>query len=82
MDTILEKTEKQIFDLLQKKSSDEFVPIRDVVLSVIDKIEMAAKHVAGSEIYIEYTFTVRNEGEIAGYANEITDYKHKCLNKS
>ncbi len=44
VDTILEKTEKQIFDLLQKKSSDEFVPIRDVVLSVIDKIEMAAKH--------------------------------------
>lgn len=44
VDTILEDTEKQIFDLLQKKSSDEFVPIQDVVLSVIDKIELAAKH--------------------------------------
>ena len=44
VDNILENTEKQIFDLLQKKSSDEFVPIRDVVLSVIDKIETAAKH--------------------------------------
>ena len=44
VDTIMESTEKQIFDLLQKKSSDEFVPIRDVVLSVIDKIESAAKH--------------------------------------
>ena len=44
VDTIMESTEKQIFDLLQKKSSDDFVPIRDVVLSVIDKIETAAKH--------------------------------------
>lgn len=44
VDQILEETEKKIFDLLQKKSSDDFVPIRDVVLSVIDKIESAAKH--------------------------------------
>ena len=44
VDRILEDTEKKIFDLLQKKSSDDFVPIRDVVLSVIDKIELAAKH--------------------------------------
>ena len=44
LDQILEDTEKKIFDLLQKKSSDDFVPIRDVVLSVIDKIELAAKH--------------------------------------
>ena len=44
VEQILEETEKKIFDLLQKKSSDDFVPIRDVVLSVIDKIELAAKH--------------------------------------
>ncbi|MEI3266979.1 MAG: replicative DNA helicase [Frisingicoccus sp.] len=44
LDQILEDTEKKIFDLLQKKSSDDFVPIQDVVLSVIDKIELAAKH--------------------------------------
>ena len=44
LDQILEDTEKKIFGLLQKKSTDDFVPIRDVVLSVIDKIEMAAKH--------------------------------------
>ena len=44
VDQILEETEKKIFDLLQKKSSDDFVPIRDVVLSVNDKIELAAKH--------------------------------------
>ena len=43
VDQILEDTEKKIFDLLQKKGGDDFVPIQDVVLSVIDKIEMAAK---------------------------------------
>ncbi len=44
LEQILEDTEKKIFDLLQKKSSDDFVPIQEVVLSVIDKIELAAKH--------------------------------------
>ena len=44
VDDILDMTEKKIFDLLQKKSADDFVPIQDVVLSVIDKIEMAARH--------------------------------------
>ena len=31
LDQILEDTEKKIFDLIQKKSADDFVPIRDVV---------------------------------------------------
>ncbi len=44
VDTIMETTEKRIFDLLQKKSADDFVPIQEVVLSVINKIEMAARH--------------------------------------
>ncbi len=44
VETIMETTEKRIFDLLQKKSTDDFVPIQEVVLSVINKIEMAAKH--------------------------------------
>lgn len=44
------------------------------------KIEMASKHVAGSEVYIEYTFTVKNEGEIAGYAKKIVDYIPEDVN--
>ena len=44
VDDILDMTEKKVFDLLQNKSADDFVPIQEVVLSVIDKIEMAAKH--------------------------------------
>ena len=44
VDDILDMTEKKVFDLLQNKSADDFVPIQEVVLNVIDKIEMAAKH--------------------------------------
>lgn len=44
VDDIMGMTEKRIFDVLQKKSTEDFVPIQDVVLAVIDKIEAAAKH--------------------------------------
>ena len=44
LDEIMNTTEKRIFDVLQKKSTDEYVPIKNVVLSVIDKIEAAARH--------------------------------------
>ncbi len=44
VDVIMESTEKKIFDVLQKKTIDDYVPIKDVVLNVIDKIEMASKH--------------------------------------
>lgn len=44
LDDVLEMTEKKMFDLLQRRSTDEFVPIKDVVLSVINKIEASAKH--------------------------------------
>ena len=40
---ILEITEKKIFDLVQRKSSDEFVPIKDVVPNAIEKIEKASR---------------------------------------
>ena len=44
VEEIMNTTEKRIFDVIQKKSTDEYVPIQDVVLSVIDKIEAAARH--------------------------------------
>ena len=37
------QTEKRIFDLLQNRDSGEFVPIRQVAMNVLEKIEMAAK---------------------------------------
>lgn len=40
---ILEITEKKIFDLVQNRGSQEFVPIRQVVLNAIEKIEKASR---------------------------------------
>ena len=43
VETIMEDTEKKIFNLLQRRSSGDYVPIRDVVVNVVNKIEQAAK---------------------------------------
>ena len=40
----------------------------------IAKTEIAAKHLAGSTVYVEYTIKVSNVGELAGYAKKIVDY--------
>ncbi len=42
-DEILEETEKKIFDLIQRRSTGDFVPIKDVVLNALDRIEKASK---------------------------------------
>ena len=41
---ILEKTEKSVFELLQKRNSGEYTPIKDIVLNALDKIEKASKN--------------------------------------
>lgn len=43
LEQILASTEKSIFDLLQSRNSGEFVPIRQVALNVLEKIEVASK---------------------------------------
>lgn len=44
LEYILEDTEKRIFQLVQKRNTDSFVPIRQVVMNAMDKIEAAAKN--------------------------------------
>lgn len=44
LEFILEDTEKRIFDLVQHRNSGDFVPIREVVMNAMDKIEKAAKN--------------------------------------
>ncbi|WP_367568833.1 replicative DNA helicase [Lacrimispora sp.] len=44
LETILATTEKTIFDLLQNRTSGEFVPIRQVAMNVLEKIEQASKN--------------------------------------
>ena len=41
---ILEETEKKIFEVVQKRNTGEFVPIRQVVMNAMEKIEKAAKN--------------------------------------
>ena len=43
MEFILEDAEKRIFQLTQKRNSGEFVPIRQVVMNALRKIEASAK---------------------------------------
>ena len=40
---IFEKAEKNVFSVLQQKSSEEFVPIRDIVASTLSRIDEAAR---------------------------------------
>ena len=43
MEAVLEITEKKVFELVQKRSTGDFVPIKDVVLNALEKIESASK---------------------------------------
>ncbi|MCI1722579.1 MAG: replicative DNA helicase [Lachnospiraceae bacterium] len=47
---ILDETEKSIFDVLQQRMHSEYTPIKEIVLSTVDKIDKASKttsHVTG-----------------------------------
>lgn len=61
LEFILEDTEKRVFQLVQKRSSGEFVPIRQVVMNAMDKIEKAAK----------------NKGSVTGIATGFTDLDYR-----
>ena len=41
---ILEETEKKVFQLVQKRNTEDFVPIRQVVMNAMEKIEQASRN--------------------------------------
>ena len=61
VEDILEDTEKQIFQVLQRRSNDDFVPIKEVVLNALDKIEAAS----------------RSKGSVTGMATGFIDLDYK-----
>ena len=61
LDAILEDTEKQIFDVVQNKTTDEFVSIKEIVLRSLESIEAAAK----------------NKGSVTGVATGFYDLDYK-----
>ena len=43
LEAVLETTEKRVFDLVQNRGGGDYVPIKDVVLSALERIERASK---------------------------------------
>ncbi|MCI8465718.1 MAG: replicative DNA helicase [Lachnospiraceae bacterium] len=61
LDTVLEETEKKIFDLLKNRNGGDFTPIRQIVLDALEKIEKAS----------------RNKSAITGVPTGFTDLDYK-----
>ncbi len=61
LETILEDTEKRMFDILQKRNSGEFVSIKEIVFKSLESIEAAA----------------RNKGSVTGVATGFYDLDYK-----
>ena len=61
VEDIMEDTEKKICQVLQRRSNDEFVPIKEVVLNALDKIELAS----------------RSKGSVTGIATGFIDLDYK-----
>lgn len=61
LEVILEDTEKRIFDLVQRRNTGEFVPIREVVMNAMDRIEKAS----------------HNKGNVTGIATGFIDLDYR-----
>ena len=61
LESILETSEKSIFDIIQKRNSGDFVPIRQIVMNAMNLIEEASK----------------NKGAVTGIATGFLDLDYK-----
>lgn len=61
LETILEDTEKRVFHLIQRRNSEDFVPIRQVVMNAMEQIEKAS----------------RNKGNVTGIATGFADLDYR-----
>ncbi len=61
LEVILENTEKKVFELVQKRNTGDYVPIRQVVMNAMDKIEKASK----------------NKGNVTGVATGFIDLDYR-----
>ncbi len=64
LEAVLEHTEKKIFDLIQTGNTGDYVPVRQVVLNVFEKIEQAS-HTRGSITGLPTGFT-RLDHQLSG----------------
>ena len=78
--------ENEVFDLKINKYISK-VTIQNTAGTVVKqynkqqlaKVEIDAKLLASSTVLVEYTLEITNEGELAGYVNEIVDYMPKDM---
>ncbi len=61
LEFIMEDAEKRIFQLTQKRNTGDFVPIRQIVMNALDKIEISAK----------------NRGSVTGIPTGFTDLDYR-----
>lgn len=61
LEVILEDTEKRVFDLVQRRNTGEFVPIREAVMNAMDRIEKAS----------------HNKGNVTGIATGFIDLDYR-----
>ena len=61
LEFILEDTEKRVFQLVQKRNLGDFVPIRQIVMNAMDRIEIASK----------------NKGSVTGIPTGFTDLDYR-----
>lgn len=61
LEDILADTEKRVFDLIQRRNTEDFVPIRQVVMNAMDSIEKAS----------------RNKGNVTGVATGFLDLDYR-----
>ena len=61
LEIILEDTEKRVFQLVQKRNTEDFTPIRQVVMNAMDRIEAAS----------------RNKGDVTGIATGFRDLDYR-----
>ena len=47
--------------------------------SELAKVDINGKYMDGAKLIVEYAFTIKNEGEIEGYAKKLVDYMPKEL---
>ncbi|MCM1190496.1 MAG: replicative DNA helicase [bacterium] len=61
LEYILEDTEKRVFQLIQKRNVDDFVPVRQIVMNAMDRIEVAS----------------RNKGNVTGVPTGFVDLDYR-----
>ena len=61
LEVILEDTEKKVFELLQNRGGGDYVPIKQVVINTLEKIELASK----------------TKGNVTGIATGFVDLDYK-----